>query len=258
MSALAKTYRALQQWDHWLTQFLGHSVLEAEKEFLLNCLATFFGKHGLLIGVPHQNELLKASVTAHQVVLTPIISKTRHIKTIESEFKELPIVSGSVDLVLLSHALEYLDNPQQLLSEACRIVKPEGHIVILGFNPFSFWGLRKFFLQSTGSPWSTHFISAGKVKDWLNLADFELIKHNTLLFRPPLQHHPRIYRKLRFLEWIGKKCHWPFGGVYVLIAKAKVIPLTPIRLSWQQKLAPFSATIPGPSMQHVQKKLGNQ
>ncbi len=246
---MVKSYRTLQQWDLWLTQFLGQSVLLAEKKVLLDCLTTFFGKQGLLIGVPHQHELLKASVTAHQVVLTSLISKTRHIKTIESEFTELPIASGSVDLVLLPHTLEYLPNPRQLLAEACRIVKPEGHLIILGFNPFSMWGLKRIFSKKKEVPWSSRFIKAGNIKKWLGLADFELVKHNTLLFRPPLTHHG-IYRKLRFLEWVGKKCYWPLGGVYLLIAKAKVVPLTPIRLSWQQPLNHIRVTMPGASMRN--------
>jgi len=249
-------YRTIQQWDLWLTQFLGHSVLEAEKKFLLHSLATYFGKQGLLLGVPHQNELLKASVTAHQIVLTPIISKTRQIKTIESDFDELPISTGRVDLVLLPHTLEYLDNPRQLLSEACRIVKPEGHIVILGFNPISMWGIRKFFSKKNkGVPWSSNFIRAASIKEWLALADFELVKQNTLLFRPPLKHHG-LYRKLNFLEWVGNKCYGYFGGVYVLIAKAKVIPLTPIRLRWKQSLSSMRVTLPGPSMRNYWNKSG--
>jgi SAM-dependent methyltransferase len=239
-------YRKIQQWDRWLTQFLGHSVLDAEKKFLMKYLTKYFGKQGLLIGVPHQNELLKASIAAQQIVLTPLISKTRHIKTIESDFEELPIASGRIDLVILPHSLEYVDNPRKLLAEACRIVKPEGHLVILGFNPFSLWGIKKFFAKSD-IPWSANFIRAGAIKEWLGLADFELVKQSALLFRPPLQHHG-VYRKLGFLEWIGRKCYWPFGGAYMLIAKAKVVPLTPIRLRWQQKLSNVQATLPGPSM----------
>ncbi|MEO8401415.1 MAG: class I SAM-dependent methyltransferase [Gammaproteobacteria bacterium] len=246
-NALVKTYRATTQWNHWLTQFLGHNVLESEKKFLLRALTNYYGKHTLLLGVPLQNDLLKASVTAHQVLLTPMISKTRQIKIIEAELDELPIASGSVDLVLLPHTLEYLDNPRLLLSEACRIVKPEGHIVILGFNPFSFWGLKKMVASNTNLPWSNNFIQANTVKKWLGLADFELVKQDSFLFRPPVLNHA-LYRRLKFLEWVGKKCYRPFGGVYVLVAKAKVIPLTPIRLRWEQGLSSIRTAIPGPTM----------
>lgn len=240
-------YRAAQQWDQWLTQSLGQSVLDAEKNFLINCLATHYGKHGILIGIPHQNELLKASVTAHQVVLTPFISKNKNIKTIESDFYELPIASGSVDLVFLPHSLEYIDNPHQLLREACRIVKAEGHIVIFGFNPYSFWGFKKLLARGKRTPWNTHFIQLGTLKNWLRLADFELVKQDFILYGAPFG------RRLRFkcLDRLGHACFRPLGGIYILIAKAKVVPLTPIRLRWQQTFSNVRISLPGPSMRNL-------
>ena len=243
---MAKTYRAMQQWNHWLTQFLGHRLLEAEKKFLLSALVDYFGKHVLLVGVPHQHDLLKTSVITNQILLTPLLCKDKHSKMIEGDPMELPVLSGSIDLVILPHSLEYIDNPRKLLAEACRIIKPEGHIVILGFNPLSLWGVKKMITKNQVIPWSTHFIQARTVKKWLNLADFELVKQRTFLFRPPMHHH--FYHKLKLLEWFGDKCYSPFGGVYALIAKAKVIPFTPIRMRWQQKLSGIHATIPRPSM----------
>ncbi len=244
---MAKTYRTAQQWNHWLKQFLGHSLLDAEQHLLLQVLEKYYGKHALLIGVPQQRGLLTTTVTSRHNLLTPFAEKNHHIESIESDFYELPITTGSVDLVLLPHALEYIDNPRQLLAEACRIVKPEGHIVILGFNPFSLWGLRKIFSRAHPMPWAMNFISLNKIKKWLGLADFELIRQEMILFRPPL-HHPGAYRRLKFLEWLGRKCYKPFGGVYMIVAKAKVISLTPIRLRWQQKLSNAHVTISGPTM----------
>lgn len=244
---MAKTYRAAQQWDHWLAQFLGSSVLQAEQKILPRLLADFYGKNALLVGVPRQSTLLHTSVTALQLLLTPIANKQHPIRWIEGDFHELPIASGSIDLVLLPHTLEYADNPRQLLAEACRIVKPEGHIVILGFNPVSLWGLRKSFAKNKHNPWSNNFFLASTIKQWLELADFKLVKHDTFLFRPPLQNHNH-YRKLKFLEWLGQKCYKPWGGAYVLIAQAKVIPLIPIKMRWQQKLSGAHVIIPGSSM----------
>lgn len=242
-SALIKMYRAAQQWNQWLAESKGQGVLDAEKIFLTGCLATYYGKQGVLIGVPQQHELLKASVVSHQVVLTPLTNKNRHIKTIESDFYELPIASGSEDLVFLPHSLEYLDNPRQLLTEACRIVKPEGHIVILGFNPMSLWGLKKALARNKGIPWRHHFIQSGTVKSWLGLLDFELVKQDFILYGLPLHR----YLKPGFLDRLGHACFRPLGGVYILIAKAKVIPLTPIRLRWEQTFSNIHVNIPRPS-----------
>jgi ubiquinone/menaquinone biosynthesis C-methylase UbiE len=160
----------------------------------------------------------------------------KEVHSIESSLHELPVSTGSIDLVLLPHLLEYLDNPRRLLAEACRIVKPEGHIAIVGFNPFSLWGLRKLFSGKSHIPWSSNFLKANLLKRWLVLADFEIVTHKSFLFRPPFKHES-LFRKVGFLEWIGKKCFPGFGGVYVVIAKAKVVPLTPIKTSWKQKIS---------------------
>lgn len=251
---MAKTYRHVQQWNHWLTHFLGKSLLEAEQRTLLSLLSKHFGKSSLLLGVPHQKKLLQTSEIHYKILISPLLDrdKTTHLYSVESEFHELPIQSGSVDQVILPHTLEFIDNPHQLLSEACRIVKPEGHIFILGFNPYSMWGLKRYLMHHKSIPWSGHFLPASTIKKWLTLSDFELVKHETLLFRPPTQ-HPSLYQKLKYLEWIGNKCYKPFGGVYALQAKAKVIPLTPIRLHWTQELTGVrisAGTIPGPSIRN--------
>ena len=51
----------------------------------------------------------------------------------------------------------------------------------------------------------SNFISANTVKKWLALADFEMVKHDTLLFRPPLEHHDKLYQQLKIMEWFGSK-----------------------------------------------------
>jgi SAM-dependent methyltransferase len=248
---LVKTYRTVQQWDHWLRQHLGESLLEIEKQFLSTMLAERYGKHVLLLGVPNQHELLKCSVMSNQMMLTPLINKHNNKKCIESEYYKLPIIPGSIDLVMVPHTLEFLDNPHQLLVEACRVVKPEGLIIIMGFNPISLWGLKKWWVKSKNMPWQGAFININKVKNWLKLSDFELVNQDMLLFRPPITQFG-IFKKLKFLEWLGKKLYAPFGGVYVLTAQAKTIPLTPIKMHWKQKLSALHATLPGPTMRDIQ------
>lgn len=243
---MVKTYRTLQHWDHWLSQFLGTQVLEAEQKILTRICAERYGKHALLIGVPQQHLLLNTNHLANHVTISPLISKNKNISTIESDLYALPITPGSVDLVILPHTLEFIDNPHRLLLEACRVVKPEGDIIILGFNPWSLWGLKKYFTHTNYCPWNGNFITKAKVVDWLKLADFNLMQEDMLFFRPPVIRE-RLFNNLNFLEWIGSKCLTPLGGIYALTAKAKVVPLTPIKLLWKQKLPPLSATFPGPT-----------
>ncbi len=234
---MAHGYRTLQHWDHWLAhQFLGKSLLDAEEKLLAKLVERHFGKHALLLGVPHQADLLKATKIPCHSILSPVIVREKIPGYIEGDFSELPIMSGSIDLVLLPHTLEFIDNPRQLLAEACRIVKPEGLIAISGFNPYSAWGLRKLLAKHKTVPWASNFIRSHKVKSWLHLADFEMEQHTSVLFRPPVSNQA-LYKKLHYLERLGSKCFPMFGGAYMLLARAKVIPLTPIRLKWKQQLS---------------------
>jgi SAM-dependent methyltransferase len=250
---LVKTYRTLQQWNHWLTEFLGATILNAEKKLLARLYAESYGKYAVLLGLPHQSPLLQSSLMSCHVMISPLINKHTSTQNIESDFYELPLLPGSIDLLILPHTLEFVDNPHKLLLEACRAVKPEGNIIILGFNPFSLCGLRKYFThkKNAGVPWNSHFISATQVITWLKLAAFQINHKQTFFFQPPFS-QKKIFKKLGFIEWIGHKFFPLLGGIYTLTAKAKVTPLTPIKLNWKQKVSTVSATLPGPIMRDRQ------
>lgn len=245
------SHRSIIQWEQWLSQKLGQLVLQKEQEILAAWLAGIYGKHAILVGVPEQRVLLKSLEPPYHLLLTPLHSRYHDINVIESHLHELPIASGSVDVVVLSHTLELVDNPRQVLTEACRIVKPEGHLMICGFNPYSLWGLKRVFMRKETIFPMRSFLNNGTIKRWLNLSDFELIKEATTLYSPPIE-NPAILKKLHFFEWLGERCHLPWGAVYVLMARAKVIPLTPIRWRWQQKLARVGIpnSIPGPTIRN--------
>jgi len=233
---LAHSYRLLQHWNQWLTQyFLGEYLLQAERQTLAKLLQQHYGKHALLIGVPQQEVLLESTVIACHNILSPLIHSKDKASYIEGDLHELPILTGSMDLVILPHTLEFIDNPRQLLAEACRIIKPEGLIVVCGFNPLSWWGVKKIFANNHTIPWSGNFFPAGKIKNWLKLADFEMEIQRFTLFSPPTT-TPNIYKNFNLFEKIGHSLFPFFVGVYVLLARAKVVPLTPIKLKWKQQL----------------------
>lgn len=234
---MANGYRVLQQWNQWLThQFLGQQLLLTEKEMLSKTLKRHFGKHALVVGVPNQYDLLNATRIPCHSLLTPLVHHLNQSTQIEGEFQHLPILTGSIDLVILPHTLELIDTPRHLLSEACRIVKPEGLIVIFGFNPNSLWGIRKMFTRQQTVPWSSNFHQPKKIKNWLRLAEFEMEKQRTAMHRPPIT-QPSVYERFQLFDKLGQYICPFFGGIYMLVARAKVIPLTPIRMKWKQQLS---------------------
>ena len=247
------SHRSIVQWNQWLNKSLGQLVLEAEQKLLAGFLSGKYGKHVVLVGVPHQCTLIKMLDLPCHTLLTPLPYHNQgEIKAIESNLYELPVASGSVDLVILPHTLELVDNPRQLLAEATRIVKPEGHLIISGFNPYSLWGLGKLLQKRNSNLPAFHTLQQGTLKKWLHLSDFELVRQSNALYSPPIQ-KTGFLKKLRFMEWIGNKCHLPCGAIYVLMARAKVVPLTPVRLRWKQSIASMRVptSIPGPTIRNT-------
>jgi SAM-dependent methyltransferase len=145
----------------------------------------------------------------------------------------LPILTDSVDVVVLAHTLEFEQDPHQVLREADRVLVPEGHVVILGFNPWSPWGLWHVLVSRwSRPPWSGQFRSLWRIKDWLALLGFDTTVSRGFFFRPPLRHDGVMHR-LKVMEKLGQR-FWPFAGaVYIIVAKKRVMRPTPIRPRWR-------------------------
>jgi hypothetical protein len=115
--------------------------------------------------------------------------------------------------------LEFSDEPHQLLRDSKEILVSGGHLVIMGFNPYSFWGLRKLFSRSR-APWNGHNISVYKIRDWLSLLDFQVTGGMMLYYSPVIQNQ-KFRRRFKFMEDAGDRW-WPMlGSVYLLVAQKR-------------------------------------
>jgi len=115
------------------------------------------------------------------------------------------------------------------------VLRPEGHVVILGFNPMSLWGFRRLTARRPRvAPWCGKFFRLSRIKDWLALLDFETTHGTMLYYRPPLRNEGFMHR-LHFLDKMGDRW-WPMmAGVYLVVAKKRVVCVTPLPLSWKTK-----------------------
>lgn len=88
---------------------------------------------------------------------------------------ELPLQSESVDMVILPHLLEFDNDKHQVLREVERILKAEGKLIILGFNPWNVYINYQYLLRrANGAPWLPQLVSRTKIEDWLRLLNFEV------------------------------------------------------------------------------------
>lgn len=83
-------------------------------------------------------------------------------------------------------------------------------------------------------PWSGRLVPMHKLKDWLSLLDYEVKKAKSFYFLPPISNE-KFLNKLVPLEKLGRYC-WPFmGGLYVVAAQKRTVPLNPIKMQWKTK-----------------------
>jgi SAM-dependent methyltransferase len=110
-------------------------------------------------------------------------------------------------------------NPHQLLRESKEILVSGGHLIILGFNPYSCWGGRKLFSRRK-APWNGHNFSVYKIRDWLSLLDFQ-ITGGMMLYYSPLIKNQAMRQRFSFMEEAGDRW-WPMlGSVYLLVAQKR-------------------------------------
>ena len=148
---------------------------------------------------------------------------------------QLPIASDCIDVAVLPHTLEFMEAPQAVLQEVDRVLIPEGYVVILGFNPMSFWGLwRLLYSPKHGAPWNARFFSVTRLRAWLTPLGFELISAQYYFYRPPVWQFSLLER-LTFVENLGSRWWSLCGGGYTLLVKKRVSTLTPIKPRWHSR-----------------------
>lgn len=209
----------------WYKQDLGCALLQCERAMLNQLLSEFTGRHILQIDVLNDERLLNASPIKHKVRVNTEITIGITGSVVAADLTELPFLPDSIDVVVLNHILGSVEEPELLLEEVDVIIKPEGYLIIVGFNPFSLWGLIKLYVNTTLPPWQEKFIPAMKIKYWLSCLGFSTVDYRTVFFQPPLE-NAKIIKKLDFMETLGQLYFQNLGAVYVLVMQKKRIPLT--------------------------------
>ena len=221
----------------WFTTPLGQYLLEKERSYLDDVTPDIFGFHALQLGVPGV-DLLRESRIAHKMRIA-----AHGEPDLYARCHELPIATQSVDLVVLPHVLEFADEPHAILREVDRVMMPEGRLVIVGFNPWSLWGLRSALGYSRNEvPWNGRFVSLPRVKDWLALLGFDVSAGRLIGYAPPFDTE-RVRRRFAFMEPAGDRW-WAVGGaVYMLQAIKRVRGMRLITPAWMEKDAREKALI---------------
>jgi SAM-dependent methyltransferase len=219
----------------WFDKPLGCSLQAHEIHRLRDVLPQFYGTVALQLGRLGKLDMLDVSPVPTRILLD--LAGEPDGVVVRGIPEALPFDAKSVDVMLLPHTLDFCDDPHRVLREVARVLSPEGHAVILGFNPLSLWGARRLFARRPRAmPWCGRFLRLARIKDWLKLLDFEVTHGQMLYYRPPLRGEAARDR-LHFLDKIGDRW-WPMtAAVYLVAAKKRVLGVTPLPLEWKRKRA---------------------
>ena len=214
----------------WFFSSLGRYVASVDQSYFDAEVADVFGYNAFQIGLP-EHDLLRSN----RMPLRCAMASSGGAPLL-AEDQALPIRSGVADLVILPHALEFSDNPHEVLREVERILMPEGHVILSGFNPWSLWGARRFLSRRQADPWGGQFVSLARIKDWLALLGFEVTSGRMGCHLPPIA-NDKWRQRFAFMEKAGDR--WiPFaGGVYFLHGIKRVQGMRLITPKWKSARA---------------------
>lgn len=241
---------------HWWQTPAGQLVMAWEQTRFDQQLADVFGLHAVQLGLAQWPVLRTNRMPLHLVVSlashrstadrptdlptdlpgseAPIPSGQRPASLILEHFQSLPFADASLDLVVAPHGLEMDADPRQTLREIARVLRPEGRLVLTGFNPVSLWGAQHLMGRQPGGVLRSPWISLPRLKDWYALLGLECVLAQHGVYRPGLAQEKWLER-MRFLERAGDRW-WPIcGAVYLTVAVKRVPAIRMIGADFRRK-----------------------
>lgn len=279
----------------WLETPPGQYLLRWEQLQLDRVVFDLFGFHAVQLGWPAVQGL-RTSRMGHRWLVADAdesgLARMPHLPepppgmpaaplpvSVLAEFEALPFPSESLDLVLLPHTLELAEDAHQTLREVERVLRPEGRVIVIGFNPTSLWGLRQRLgmgmQRLTGAhpflPHQGELIGWRRSRDWLRLLGMQIEGVQFGCYRPAF-HSSRWLDRTAWTERAGERW-WPvLGAVYCTVAVKRVRGMRLIGPAWKKRLrrgyavpvlnrqahdgAPAGSDAPHPSTAHSSRRQG--
>lgn len=208
----------------WLHSDFGRYLHDRELEVLKRHYADLPGYRFLRLGLSEDIQALDCFKHIHRLSLHPSESNGAHGAL--ANYRELPLMSETIDVMLLQHALEFSQTPKAVLAEARRVVMPGGNLLLCIFNPFGPMGVAKFPMQlfSSKPQFKYHNLRLGRVTDWLSLLNFHVegIAHGA--YNLPFGKQPNNQQIADKSTWeqTCEKRRIPLGNFYMIHAVKRV------------------------------------
>jgi hypothetical protein len=152
----------------------------------------------------------------------------------------LPIANGAV----VPWSFRIRSNSKRSIARFAKLIVcwREGHLIVLGFRPFSLWGFRSRAISRGYPPGLKRMLGMRRVADWLVLLGYDVGLSRNYLFAPPWggsAPQPDVPSALLRRGWLKP---WP-AGAYMLKARKRVYTLTPIRPRVRERVQPIGGLV---------------
>jgi hypothetical protein len=227
--AVKPAEQAVPAVTEWFASPPGQALLACEAADIDRALNCLFGYHLCQLSVVRGLSLTHNSRIAHTFALNPC-AQAGGGEAGRCDFARLPLAPESVDVFVLHHALDFSQWPHQLLAEVARATIAHGHIVIVGFNPWSISGLWRALRRILGKgPESAHHnVPWGRLHDWCKVLDLVPLQLTQG------QHWPRTSRSHRDAEPLLRRLGLPGGSYYCVTVRKEVSGAIPIKPAWHK------------------------
>ena len=137
----------------------------------------------------------------------------------------LAFETHSVDVLLMPHLLE-ISSADLVLQEAFRILKPEGRLILTGFNLKSLWGLSSWF-DGKRLPMKSQCLALAELKRKTAAIGFEM-EYGQFMDYLPAVNSSSALKFWQFMEKAGDRW-WPqCAAVYGLVLVKRMAGVTPL------------------------------
>ena len=208
----------------WYQTPRGKLLRELEAEYIKKSITVSCQQDILQIGgLGWESEFIDCTLYKSYTVLDAKGFGCDKARKIQAKAYNLPLQTASMDMIIVPHLLEFDTHRFQTMREIERVLKPEGLLVILNFNPWSLWVRYQFLLdKKMADSWGGHFISRARILDWMKLLNFEVSMSSEFNL-------DSINSKQGKLIKYGHSFFFTAYAIKAIKRRYNIIPLTPIK-----------------------------
>ncbi|WP_457742659.1 class I SAM-dependent methyltransferase [Thermococcus sp.] len=211
--------RIANRYDDWYRTKTGQYVDSIEKWLVFSMLKSKSGK-ALDIGCGTGNYTLELERRGFEVIGLDAsgemlkIARSKGLNCVRGNAYSLPFPDDSFDLVLSVAMFEFIREPERVLREVYRVLKPGGEVLIGTMNGRSAWflfkRLKSLFVETAYR--YARFYTPKELEELMRNAGFKNVESAGVIFFPP------FWPFLNFAKRVDKKCYKKCKGFAAFIA----------------------------------------